>query len=94
MKCTKETAQKPRHVMTHLLVFFALAAVTYILSIGPVLSVAARLDAYHSPFYKPLREFYSPVFALAKSSDTATHLYESYVRIWCRIVLPPGSPGT
>jgi hypothetical protein len=94
MKTTKGTEQKQRHMATQLLVIFALTVVAYILSVGPVLSVAARFDAYHTPFYKPLRAFYSPVFAIAKSSDATTHLYESYTRMWCRIILPPGSPGT
>jgi hypothetical protein len=94
MEITKGTEQKQRQLPTQLFVILAVALVTYILSVGPVLSVAARLDAYHTPFYKPLRTFYSPVFAIAKSSDATTHLYESYARMWCRIVLPPGSPGT
>ena len=94
MKITKETEQKQTRIATQMLVIFALTVIAYILSVGPVLSVAARFDTYHTPFYKPLRAFYSPVFAIAKSSDITTQLYESYARIWCRIVLPPGSPGT
>ena len=94
MKINKDTEQKQRHMATQLLVFLALTMVAYFLSVGPVLSVAARFDAYHTPFYKPLRAFYSPVFTIAKSSDATTHLYESYARMCCRIVLPPGSPGT
>jgi hypothetical protein len=94
MKITEDTEKRQRHITTQLLVFFTLAVIGYVLSVGPVLSVAERFDAYHTPFYKPLRAFYSPVFAVAKSSDATTHLYENYARMWCRIVLPPGSPGT
>jgi hypothetical protein len=94
MKITEDPEKGQRHFATQSLAFFTLAVVGYVLSVGPVLSVAERLDSYHTPFYKPLRAFYSPVFAIVKSSDVTTHLYENYARMWCRIVLPPGSPGT
>jgi hypothetical protein len=94
MKNTSNIKQKRRPTKMRLLAFFALASFTYILSVGPVLSLAARVNCYGTPSYRFLRAFYSPVFAIAKSSDTSTRLYESYARMWCRFMLPPGSPGT
>lgn len=92
MKNTIES--KTGVTVARLFTLFALVAFAYFLSVGPVLSVAERLDAYNTPVYKPLRVFYSPVFAIARLSDPTTRLYESYARMWCRIALPSGAPGT
>ena len=94
MKGNEKSEHKSRYPAAQFFAFLALIVLAYILSVGPVLSVAARVHCYGTPFYRFLRGFYAPVFALAKSSDTATSLYESYARMWCRIVLPPGLAGT
>jgi len=76
-----------------LIVGLAMALLTYILSVGPVLTIATRSGfGATATSYRSLRAFYGPVFAVAQSSKVGTRLYESYVGIWCRIVLNTGYP--
>src|ERR1035438_2262954 len=94
MENITNTKPKKKNTKLRLFVFFVLAAFTYILSVGPVLSLGERVHCYGTPSYRFLRAFYCPVFMVAKSSDVGARLYDSYARMWCRFVLPPGYPGT
>jgi hypothetical protein len=69
-----------------------LAFVVYIFSVGPVLTTADRFKAGTTRFYRPLRAFYAPVFAVARSSDYGTRVYEGYVGFWCRLILDQDFP--
>jgi hypothetical protein len=64
-----------------------LAFGVYVISVGPVLTTADRFKLGATRFYRPLRAFYAPVFAVAQSSDFGTRVYEGYVGFWCRIIL-------
>jgi len=94
MNHSKTTDQKVEPGPNRLLLYLALAVVFYFLSAGPVLSLAARVNCYGTPAYTFLRTLYSPVFFIARSSVPTTRAYEGYMRMWCRLMLPPGSPGT
>ena len=92
---TNNEASGPRSFRLPLTLLIALAV--YIFSVGPVLTTADRFKLGTTRFYRPLRAFYAPIFAVARSSDFGTRVYESYVGFWCRIILkqdyPKYSPG-
>ena len=64
-----------------------LAFVVYVFSVGPFLTTADKFKVGATSFYRPLRAFYAPVFAVARSSDFGTRIYEGYVGFWCRLIL-------
>jgi len=69
-----------------------IVAVLYVLSVGPVLTTADRFKLGPTRFYHPLRAFYAPVFAVARSSVFGTRVYEGYVGFWCRLILNQDFP--
>lgn len=58
----------------------------YILSVGPVLSTADKFNLGPTRFRQPLRAFYAPIFAVARSSDFGTRVYEGYLGFWYRCI--------
>jgi hypothetical protein len=64
----------------------------YFGSVGPVLTTADKFKVGATRFYQPLRAFYAPVFAAARSSDFGTRAYDSYVGFWCRLILDQDYP--
>jgi hypothetical protein len=69
-----------------------IAVGVYIFSVGPVLTTAEKFKVGTTRFYRPLRAFYAPVFAVARSSDIGTRAYEGYVGFWCRLILNQDFP--
>jgi hypothetical protein len=73
-----------------------MVVLVYCLSVGPVLVTADRFHLGGTRFFGPLRAFYAPIFAVARSSDAGTRAYESYVGLWCHAILnqsyPHGAP--
>ena len=68
-----------------------IAVVAYVLSVGPVGTIATRLGL-GPRLHRALRVFYAPVFAVARSTDSGTRVYEDYVGFWCRLVLNQDYP--
>jgi hypothetical protein len=81
---------KPHHLRVAML--FTIALVAYVLSVGPVLVSAERFGVSRTRFAQPLRAFYYPVLATARSGDVGTRLYESYVGMWYRVIMGRAYP--
>jgi len=86
MSTTAENEEKrPWSFRIPLTLLFAVLVV-YIFSVGPVLTTADRLKLGATRFYHPLRAFYAPVFAVARSSNLGMRAYESYVGFWSQLI--------
>jgi hypothetical protein len=68
-----------------------IGVIVYILSVGPVTTTVMRLG-WGMQLYRPVRAFYAPVFAIARSSEFVMRAYEGYVGFWCRLILKQDFP--
>ena len=92
MPTTTENGKQTGRPSLRLWVALIIAFLTYVLSVGPVLTLADRIGVGRTRYVRPLRAFYAPVFALAKSSNAGTWLYEGYVGMWSQFVLKKPYP--
>ena len=79
-------------VLVRAVQFTVFALAVYVLSVGPVLVCAERFGVSRARFAQPLRAFYAPVLATARSSDAGTGLYEDYVGAWYRVIMGRSYP--
>lgn len=85
---TTQTRPRPYRVLLTILAVILI----YVLSVGPVLTTADRLGLAGTKVHRALRVVYAPVFVVARASNVGTRIYESYVGVWCRIILKKDYP--